>query len=73
MQTSLHYGYYSTKSEFGWPAPDEAWQARRQAFIGWPARNHKMLNKNPSSYFRFIKNPGSFFCSLRIQIHFFGS
>jgi len=32
-----------------------------QAFIGRPARDHKMFNKNPGSYFRFIKNPGSFF------------
>jgi hypothetical protein len=69
----LNYGYFNTESQFGWPALDEAWQARRQAFIGRPARNHKMFNKNPGSYFGSFRIPDHFFRVIKIPIHFFGS
>jgi len=65
FQTSLNYGYFINEHQFGWPAPDEAWQARSQTFIGWPACNSKSsffeFIKNPGSFFQFIENPGSFY------------
>jgi hypothetical protein len=73
LQISLNYGYFNTERQFGWPAPDEAWQARRQAFIGWPARNHEMFNKIPVHFFGSLRIPVHSFGSLRIPIHSFGS
>jgi hypothetical protein len=55
FQVSLNYGYFINKHQFGWPAPDKAWQARSKTFTGWPACcNGKTFNKNPGSFFRFI-------------------
>ena len=61
FQTLLNYRYFINENQFGWPAPDEAWQACSQTFKGWPACKGKMFNKNPGSLFWFIKNPDSFF------------
>ena len=73
FQTSLKYGYFISKHQFGWPAPDEAWQVRSQTFIGWPACKGKMLKKNPVHFFGSLRIPVHFFGSLRILVHFSGS
>ena len=70
FQTSLKYGYYFiSKHQFGWPAPDEAWQVRSQTFIGWPACKGKMLKKIPVHFFGSLRIPVHFFGSLGIPVH----